>query len=158
MRHLLRRTGTVTVATAATLAVVGVSIAAYSANGSGTATATTIKAQALSVSSDIADGLFPGSSETVTLTITNPNPYAVDVTELATTGVKVVKSDGSPSTCAASNFTLADYKVPVTVPAGGTADTTGLARMAFEAGDECQDVVVGFAVNATGVQASPQAG
>lgn len=85
--------------------------------------------------------LYPGTTGTVTFTVTNPNPFAVEVTALTAASV----SGSSTATCPATDLTVAEATPltfhPLAVPARATSGTEslgGLVRLAADAPSACQ--------------------
>ncbi|MCW2669248.1 MAG: hypothetical protein JWO27_1145 [Frankiales bacterium] len=87
--------------TALTLATAGIAYAAWSSSGSGSGTAqsTTSTDSVIAAGTSAAD-LYPGATKSVTVTISNPNPYPVLVTSISGGSSVLVNS-----TCAAGSVT-----------------------------------------------------
>lgn len=133
-------------AVAAVLAGSGVAFATWSASGSGTGSALAYTAQTVTVnavaltSSDAS--LYPGGpAGNVYFTITNPNPYAIKITNIAWG----TPASGDPSACASSVISV-DADAPtsglsVTVPADGTSpveQVNSVLDLSSSATDTCQ--------------------
>jgi hypothetical protein len=124
----------------------GVAFASWSASGSGTGSAladteqtVTVNAVALPASSA---SLYPGGpAGNVYFTVTNPNPYAIKITNI-TWGTPV---SGNPSACASSMISV-DPGAPTSglnlqVPANGTSpeiQVNAVLDLSASAGDSCQ--------------------
>jgi hypothetical protein len=76
--------------------------------------------QGFQVGSDLTGPLYPGTSELLNLTFTNPNPDAITVGSfLASSGDIQIAVDSSHPGCAASNFDVKQgLGKPVTIPGG----------------------------------------
>ncbi|HVF75917.1 MAG TPA: hypothetical protein VM938_12795 [Acidimicrobiales bacterium] len=101
---------------AVAVAVGGAAMALWSSTGSGSATAGSVAIQnsAIAAAANGAD-LYPGATKTITVTVDNPNPYAVNLLQIG--GVNAEDQDG----CEGSNVsvaTLGDGTNPV-APTGG---------------------------------------
>lgn len=153
---LHRRAVTLAVTTVvAGVLVTGVSYAYWTATGTGSATVSSLTAQALTVaaSSPVVSDLYPGKpTQALTFVITNPNPYAVDVTS-ATLGT-ATSSDAT--SCPMSNLTITPgpYSLNINVPSGGTAtgSIAGFVQMKTTALDGCQGRTFTFPLTVTGSQ------
>jgi hypothetical protein len=150
------------VGTATVVAVLtaGIASAVWSASGTGAGAAAAKVAQGLVVTAVTPTGsgasLYPGGpAGAVSLTIQNPNPYAVTVTNVQW---------GTPTStataiCANSNISL-DPNAPtsgfnISVPANSTTATTqvpGVLDLAHSAPDGCQGMIFDVPVTVTGVQ------
>lgn len=138
---------------------VGVAYAAWTATGSGSGAGRALVAQAVTVNpvtpGQAAAALYPGGpAGWVYLTISNPNPYPVNITHL---------SWGTPTSndtvnCPSVNVSLdasAPSSINVTVPANGVSSTLqifSVLDMSHSAPDGCQGVVFNIPVNVTGSQ------
>jgi hypothetical protein len=93
-------------------------------------------------------GLYPGRTRRLSVTYTNPNPFALNVTRA------VVDTDGARS-CGTRFFVTGSYNqdAPVHVPARSSVSTTVPFGMRFSAPDTCQRVSVVVDVTATAVKA-----
>jgi hypothetical protein len=125
----------------------GVAFATWSASGSGTGSALAYTEQPVTLNAiaslPAADAsLYPGGpAGNVYFTVTNPNPYAVKITNI-TWGTPV---SASPSACASSLISI-DANAPttglsVTVPAAGTSsalEVNGVLDLSSSATDTCQ--------------------
>lgn len=161
--------------TAATLLagflVTGVAYAFWTASGTGTAVVGSASAVSIKVSSlavPLAD-LYPGKTDALGFTLTNPNPYPVSLTGL--TAVSVTSSD--PTSCplvdavtSRPNVTVnspyaplpsGGYLLPsaITVPANNGTATGSLPAfltMTTDAGNGCQGRTFTVTLTLTGMQ------
>ncbi len=132
-------------AVAAVLIGGGVALATWSASGSGTGSALayseqTVTVNAVALSSGQAS-LFPGGpAGNVYFTVTNPNPYAIKITNVAWG----TPSSGNPLACPSSVISI-DANAPtgglsLTIPADGTSaavQVNGVLDLASTATDTC---------------------
>lgn len=132
----------------------GVAYATWTATGSGSgaAKATTSAALTVSAGTTTAD-LYPGFTQgDVFMTVSNPNPYPVNITSL-TPGAITTSAPG----CVASNITVATptgLSIPVAANATNVAVTVpNIVTMILAAPDACQGVTFTIAVTLTGTQA-----
>jgi hypothetical protein len=125
------------------VALGGVGYAYWSGSGTGSGTIRSTTAAPLTVASlasPLAD-LFPGKTDDLGFTVTNPNGYRVSLTTLS--AVSVTSSDSL--NCPSSHIQLslaagATLATPINVPAGSSATGTlpGLVTMSVNAPDGCQ--------------------
>jgi hypothetical protein len=118
----------------------GTASAYWSAGGTGSASATATTVQPLTVTVTPAGTLFPGASLPASLSFTNPNPFAVLVTEV-TPSAHVVSGGTVDCTPATSAVTFAPLSGSWTVPAGGSltpADVPAAVSMGAGSHDGCQ--------------------
>ena len=80
-------------------------------------------------------GLYPGASARLVLTVSNPQPFAIDVTSITTT-----VGDASAS-CAASNLTVAAFSGNLNVPGRSSARVAVPVALGHAAPDACQGAV-----------------
>ncbi|WP_410671672.1 hypothetical protein [Amycolatopsis sp. cmx-4-68] len=146
----LRRGLVVTTVVGATLGG-GIAVAAWTSSGSGTATAKAGTATAPTTgpvdASAITTGLlYPNSSGTALIKITNPNPYPVKVTGIAANGTPT-----ATGTCAGGNVGWTTQAPGTTIAAGATATLTlpNAVAMAQNADDACQGAVFTIPVTVT---------
>ena len=116
----------------ASVSLVGVGSAA---TVSSSESATTAGAPGRFLISGGVTGLYPGATLPLTLTISNPQPFAIVVTS-----VTVAIGTGSPA-CASSNLSVSPFSGTLTVPAKGSATMTLSATLAHSAGDGCEGAV-----------------
>jgi hypothetical protein len=114
MRKLFTRTSTVAVAAVA-VTTAGVAFAAWTSNGVGSGSAAAGANMDISATTAKTSGLlYPSGTAAVTLTLVNPNPYPVKVTEINGDGAIVSGED----TCDSSTgVTFADQKGSWVIPA-----------------------------------------
>ena len=153
-RWIATGTALASLATGATIAY-----AAWSASGSGSGSGRALVAQAMTVNpiqpGPNAAALYPGGpAGWVYLSITNPNPYPVQVTHL-TWGTP---TSADPANCPNSNISLdagAPTVVNLPVPASGTSgafQVFGVLDLSHAAPDGCQGVTFNIPVTVSGSQ------
>jgi len=95
------------------------------------------------------DGLYPGNTAPLTLTLANPNSENIRVTEIT---VSVVGT--TDPFCAASNLKTNDYDgSPLLVPANGTTSITLPITLLRRAPDACQGATFSLSYGGTAEQA-----
>jgi hypothetical protein len=152
-RKLTKRLTVGSVMVGAMLAA-SVAFAAWTATGSGNGYAKAGTAQALSTadaSASTAATLYPGATGDVTITISNPNSYPVEVTSV--TGDGAITSDTGPACDASTGVTYTDQTgLSLDVPAGGsqTFTLTGAVSMSNASDDSCQGAVFTIPVALSG--------
>ena len=101
MRHQNKLSAGLGVVTASLLAT-GVAYAAWTSSGEGVGSAKSIKDEVSAIAAgDFAADLYPGADETITVTVHNPNPYPVIVTQISAGSSAAIAS----SSCAAGTVT-----------------------------------------------------
>lgn len=81
------------------------------------------------------NGLYPGASLPLVLTISNPHEFKVVVTSVTTLV-------GTPNAgCSSTNLTVTPFSGSLPVPADGTAQLTVMATLSHAAPDACQGAV-----------------
>lgn len=111
--------------TAVAVATAGAAYAAWAVSGTTTVTTTSATITALTVSATLSTALYPGATGSVSLAVTNPNPFPVTLTSLVFGSV----TSGNTSACASSNVTVANpSSFNLVVAAGATSPTTVLAN------------------------------
>ena len=145
----------VTGATIVGVACGGVSWAVWSANGSGSGRASSLTAQSVTVTAATGSAdLYPGFTQgDVFFTLTNPNPYPVTFTAMAS---GAVTSSDIPN-CPSSNVTVAATATGLTlnVAANATSATLSIPNvvtMAAAAPDGCQAKTFNIVLTLTGTQ------
>ena len=134
-----------------------IAFAAWTASGSGSGYAKATSAQALTtvdVSATTAATLYPGATGNVQLRISNPNPYAVQVTDVAGSGTIV--SDKGVACDGATGVTFTDQSgLSLNVPASGAATftLTGSVAMNNASDTSCQGAVFTIPVTLSGASA-----
>ncbi len=124
---------------------VGIAFAAWTSNGSGTASpkSTTAIDSVIAPGTSAAD-LYPGASGTVTVTVSNPNPYPVIVNSISAGSSALVNT-----TCAAGTVTTDARPNDATglvqsdnstknIAASGSGTYTLVTHMAATAVDACK--------------------
>jgi hypothetical protein len=96
-----------------------------SAPGVGTpATFSLTNSANFTISGNVSTPLYPGTGQSVNLTITNPNPTPITI---AAGAVEITISDSRPGCPASSNFTMSQgLTTAVTVPGGSTQSLSQL--------------------------------
>ena len=131
----------------------GASYAAWTTNGTGTAsaqagTATPLTTSAAAVTTGV---LYPnGPAGDVKITVNNPNPYPVTITQIAGTGT--VTATGGTGTCTVTGVSLTTQNGSFAVPAGDSATFTfaGAAAMSALSQDGCQGATFAIGVTLAG--------
>lgn len=148
-RRAKRRTGRRVIGVAAIVAALmasTVAFAAWTSTGTGNGTATARNAQTLTVNVTNVTGLFPTGSVNVPFTVTNPNPYAVTLSQISLDSV----TTNAPG-CNASVVTGANLPDTDVIPAGGTTASRNFSvTMSNAATDACQGAVFTLTLKATG--------
>ena len=158
--RLPRKKILVPAAVGAALVMSAVAFAAWTASGSGTATASAGTAQTLSIDSpSTATGLYPTGAVDVQVRVTNPNQYAVTVTEIKQTAGQAISVDSGHSTCDVTSVTFDDAggaNLNLRVPAGASATTTLTSAVAMSnaANDACQGATFTVPLSLTGASSS----
>ena len=141
------------------LGVVGLVYAAWTTNGSGSGFAKAGTAQDLSTVEGTAATtglLYPNGDGTVTLTIHNPNPYPVVITDV-TAGPGDVTATGGIGTCDITGVSFTDqHGLDIHVPPDSDSDTVELqnaAHMSNESENGCQQAVFTIPVVLSGASA-----
>lgn len=93
------------------------------------------------------NGIYPGHSTNLVLTLQNPNGFNASVT-----GLTVTVGDAS-SECAKGNLTIGAFSGPLTVPAGSSTTATIAVTLSSTAPNECQGAVFPLSYAAQAVQA-----
>lgn len=114
-------------------------------DGQGTAGAQQGAPKPFAISGTV-DGLYPGASQPLVLTFTNPNDTAIRVTDLS-----VTVAAASPD-CPGSLLSFSTL-APLGVPAKGTASGQVDTRMSESASELCQGVRWQLTYSGTAVQA-----
>jgi hypothetical protein len=170
------------VATGTVVVLAGTAYAYWTSTGSGTASATAVTAKPLVMtavtSPSPAPSLYPGGpAQTLNMTVANPNPYAVALTQIVSGQVTDVKNAAGASVTAAptpcptamgvlpsllptatptpATGTSPQPAPAVTVPAGATAFAVAVPSflsMNSAAGDGCQGVTFAVHLDVTGNQ------
>lgn len=128
--------------------------AAWTAGGSGTATSRAQSAVALTTIDATASttaSLYPGATGNTRITINNPNPYPVQVTNVSGSGA--ITSDKGALCNAATGVAYIDQTgLTLAVPAGSSASFTlnASVTMSNASHNDCQGAVFTIPVTMTG--------
>jgi len=148
MMRLVRRSLAVTALTLLALTTTAVAWGYWTSAGTGSGTAASTAAAASELSANTYAGdLYPGAVMSVTVTVSNPNPYPVLVTSISAGSSAVLAGP----TCAAGSVTsdarltdptgLSQAEGAKTIPAGGSGTYIITTRMIGAAGTGCQSRV-----------------
>ena len=138
-------------------AVAVAAVAAWQTSGSGPAYA---KAQTDSVltlsdaSASTTADLYPGATGALTLKLTNPNPFPVKVTTVASQTGGVISSNKGPACDASTGVSLANQSgLALAVGANSTATLTvpGAVSMSNASDNSCQGAIFTIPVDVSGV-------
>ena len=129
------------------------SYAAWTTNGTGIAsakagTSTALTTSAVAVTTGL---LYPnGPAGDVKITVNNPNPYGVRITQVAGTGT--VTATGGTGTCTVTGVSMATQNGTYDVAANSSATFTftGAASMSNLSQDGCQNATFSIGVTLTG--------
>lgn len=153
---LRRRTWTLTAATVvAGVLVTGVSYAYWTATGTGSAAVGAVSAKVVTATIPPVTDLYPGKSDNATITLTNPNPYNVQVT---LNSITVTSVTGALGVCTPADVTVASgpytpANIAVAANNGtATQSITSFVTMPLTAGNGCQNATFNIAVSYTGNQ------
>jgi hypothetical protein len=146
----------ITMSVASAVTIAGAALAHWTSIGSGAGTAVSTSAvnSVIAAGTNAAD-LYPGAVMSVTVTINNPNPYAVVVNSISagssgaltspTCSAGAVISDARPT----DPTGLSQSEGAKTVAAGGSATYTLITRMLATADNGCQARTFALALTAT---------
>ncbi len=160
MRNLSTRARLIAAAlTVVGLCVAGLVYAAWTATGGGSGYAKADTAQDLTtvdVSASTSSTLYPGADGDVSIEISNPNPYPVEVTDV--TGDGAITADAGHSTCGSdvghpTGVTFTDQTgQTISVAANDTTQTTltNAAHMSNASDDSCQGATFTIPVSLSG--------
>jgi hypothetical protein len=140
-------------AAAGLVTAVGAAYAAWTSNGSGSATAKagTVSALTTSVATVTTGLLYPGGpTGDVKITINNPNPFPVRVTQINGNGA--ITAAGGTGACTTTGVTFTNQTGTFDVGASlsGTFTLTGAASMSSASQDGCQNAVFTIPVTLIG--------
>jgi hypothetical protein len=96
--------------------------------------------------SGAATGLYPGGSAPLVLSVSNPNPFAIEVTSLT------VSVGNAGAGCPAANLAVTPFTGTLAVAGRATAAVTLFATMSHGAPDACQGAVFSLRYAATAVR------
>lgn len=158
LTHIRRRTLIVGGVALLTLVAVSLVYAAWTTNGTGSGYAKAGEAQDLStidVSAQVStlpNALYPGADGDVAIQVQNPNPFPVQVTQIAGDGP--VTASGGNGTCTTTGVSLnGPLAVTIDVPASSSSAVTTLtdgAHMSSASDDGCQNATFAIPVTLTG--------
>jgi hypothetical protein len=146
----------IAVSTAVAIAITGAALAHWTSTGSGAATAASTSAinSVISAGTNAAD-LYPGAVMSVTVAMSNPNPYPVVVNSISagssaaltspTCSAGAVTSDARPNDATG----LSQSEGAKTIAAGGSGTYTLTTRMLTTADTGCQSRTFALALTAT---------
>jgi len=146
----------VAVAAVGCLMVTGVIYAAWSTSGSGSGFAKAGTASALTIgdaSASTTADLYPGSTGSVKLKVTNPNPFAVRITTVAKQTGGTITSDKGAACNASTGVTFTDQTGLALDVAGGATQTftlSGAVSMSNASDNSCQGAIFTIPVDVTG--------
>lgn len=148
MRTNLRRSAVVGGTVAAVFGM-GVALAAWTNTGDGSGSVTATTARPLTVTVSNVSGLFPTGSVDVPFTVTNTNPYGVQLTKAS---LKSVAVDSAHSLCNTSVVTGSDVTLSEVVASNGTSASSSFpVAMSNTANDSCQGAVFTVTLTVTGL-------
>jgi hypothetical protein len=160
MRNLSRRGRLIAAGLALLgLCIAGLVYAAWTATGGGSGYARADTAEALTtvdVSATTSATLYPGADGDVSIEISNPNPYPVEVTDV--TGDGTITADAGHSTCGSdaghpTGVTFTDQTgQTISVAANDSTQTTltNAAHMSNASDDSCQGATFTIPVSLSG--------
>ena len=93
-----------------------------------------------------ASGLYPGETAPLTLTVTNPQPFNIQVNSIKTT------VGAASASCKGSLLAVGGLSGVLMVPADGTATTAVQTTFSHTAPDACQGVLFPLSFTAKGQQ------
>src|SRR5918995_4514355 len=105
MRNMSQRAAVITLIGVVVASVASVAFAAWTVTGSGSGSVKAASVTALNASAAPTSPLFPGSTAGITVTVTNKNPFAVEVQSF-TAGKGVTVDDGHAGDCDGSNVVV----------------------------------------------------
>lgn len=149
MRTTTRRTAVVGIGIVGIMGA-GAAFAAWTTEGTGSGTATAGKDQALTVTVSPATGLFPTGTTNVPFTVTNPNSYAVTLSQATLQNVTVDKAGCVPSVVTGSPVALTDK-----IASNATSTSKSFpVTMSNAATDECKNAVFTLTLKVSGASSS----
>jgi hypothetical protein len=92
-----------------------------------------VQQDAFEISGEV-DGLYPGANTTLDARVTNPQPFTIRVTSVATA------VDSANPSCPGSMLEIGDVRAPVDVPSGTTGTVPIAVHMDGNAPESCQGV------------------
>ncbi|SDX22985.1 hypothetical protein SAMN05421504_102741 [Amycolatopsis xylanica] len=144
MRKFSKKTA-IALGAAGALTVAGVAYAAWSSSGAGSGSVTSTSAINSTISpTGTSAALYPGATQTFTISVTNPNSYPVKVTSISS------GSSAADGGCGAGSVTSDAVSNPSgTIAANGSSTYTLTAHMTGDADDACQGKNFSLTLTAT---------
>jgi hypothetical protein len=93
-----------------------------------------VQQDAFEISGEV-NGLYPGANATLEARVTNPQPFTIRVTSVAT-----AVENADPS-CPGSMLEIGDVRAPVDVPSGATGSVPLAVHMDGSAPDACEGAI-----------------
>lgn len=156
MRKTFRKAG-LTVVLLGTMLAASVALASWLATGTGSGSAKATTAQNLTTTAVVPPTaqLYPGGTGDLSIQIDNPNPYAVDVTQIARTADPITSDAGAACDASTGVSMTTPLAVTITVPAGGSTSTTvaGVVSMDNSSDNSCQGATFTVPVTVSGASA-----
>lgn len=147
----ISRKAAVVALTLLVLGAFGVAFAAWTASGTGSGAAQATSAEAVTYSNGTtAAQLFPTGSGDLVISVDNPNPYKIEITDVVGDGT--ITADAGHSGCNAASVTFTDqHGLSEVVAAETTADVTltGAVSMSNAANDSCQGATFTVPISVT---------
>jgi hypothetical protein len=151
-RPATKRAITLTVFLASIL-ISSVALASWLASGTGSGFAKATTAQSLTTSTvaAVAD-LYPGGTGDLKITINNPNPYPVRVTQIARTADPITSDAGAACDASTGVSMTTPQAVTIDIAAGGSATSTlaGVMAMSNASDNSCQGATFTVPVSVSG--------
>ena len=118
------------------IALTGASIAwaAWTSDGTGTGSATAGESQDFTISSTTISDVYPTGSFDTTITVSNPNPYKLSVSNLALDSVDSDDEDCNADDAASAEVT----QLTESVDAEDSSDTAAVVSFSNDLNDACQ--------------------
>ncbi|WP_433792073.1 LEA type 2 family protein [Actinoplanes sp. CA-252034] len=154
MRKITKRSAAVITAAVVAVGAAGAAWAVWGVNGVGTASASAGNVLPLGVGTAITlnpPAFFPGSQHSVAFTVTNPNPFPVEIQ-----GITITDIDSGSAACADDNVLAVAGATPAAgavleIPANTTIPQSvtynNAIRMIADAANGCKTVPFTFKVN-----------
>lgn len=123
------------------LSAMGVAFAQWIVDGTGSGSADAMTAERISATATAAD-LFPGAEHSATFLISNPNPFAIEVTDITFEGSVSVDGGAAGCTAVSSKVSFVDVSgAALHVPAGAIDEEVpvpDLVTMDLDSHNDCQ--------------------
>lgn len=153
MKKLKRRAAFIGAFVGAML-IASVALASWLASGTGSGFAKADTAAALTTSTVAATTglLYPGGTGDLKITINNPNPYPVQVTQIARTAAAITSDAGAACDASTGVSMTTPQAVTIDIAAGGSTTTTlaGVMSMDNTSDDSCQGATFTIPVTVSG--------